>query len=394
MRLPWGLLLVKVALHVGYNHEVFGFQLHPLASTIIMSASRNNAVEFWSLQNHDDRPTANTTMDSIASSSMASFSRRQLFLASMYSHLAATTAAAETVCDASGSLLAEQAIPGAYEQACMNVPRRVIPVLQRTTTTTFRAVPLSLSQGTVRAGSTGLVVWNSSILLARLLQNLAVRDPTWLQSKENAAATRMLELGCGPGLVSMVGASLGLTSQVIATDGNPDVVQLAKENIRDNSQYYWNDTTVEAQELSWGPWDAVDFADSVDLLVGSDLTYNSNGWPALADTMATILKPNVGRVLYLSLGHSGFDVDAEIDGFVTMAESRGLQIVNAGIPSIHPYQSPEELLIEECMTPSERKVILNPNYLESNKSASHSGVRILLLRKPGLGQASGRVPLS
>jgi len=60
--------------------------------------------------------------------------------------------------------------------------------------------------------------------------------------------------------------------------------------------------------------------------VGSDLTYNSGSWLALAETMATVLKPD-GVVLYLTLGHSGFNVQAELGGFLQVAENAGLRVL-------------------------------------------------------------------
>ena len=88
----------------------------------------------------------------------------------------AATAAAATLdpCN-QDALVAEQAVPGAYEQACMQLNSRVVPVhvtklsKGETGETVVESQKLSLRQGVAEAGSTGMAVWNSSLLIERLL---------------------------------------------------------------------------------------------------------------------------------------------------------------------------------------------------------------------------------
>jgi hypothetical protein len=87
--------------------------------------------------------------------------------------------------------------------------------------------------------------------------------------------------------------------------------------------------------LQWGLLNAMEYSDEdeADLVLGADLTYNSGTWRVLAETMVTIVKPE-GYILYLSLGHEGFNVNAEVDGFLSVAKEVGLVTANeiADIP--------------------------------------------------------------
>ncbi len=97
---------------------------------------------------------------------------------------------------------------------------------------------------------------------------------------------------------------------------------MAKRNFELNNV----SSVAKTAELHWGLLDASEYDASADIVVGSDLTYNSGNWLALAETMATVLKPD-GVVLYLTLGHSGFNVQGELSGFLQVAENAGLQVL-------------------------------------------------------------------
>ena len=162
---------------------------------------------------------------------------------------------------ASGALSLERSIPGAYDNICMYLPEREVPI-------TFhdnegvRTKLLKIEQRVVGPGNTGMALWNSSLLLLRLLQKLP--PSFWTQHSS------VLELGCGTAAASLASAALG-ASRVWATDGNINVVELAKANIQANPIKH---AQVDAQQLSWGALDAVDFSEIASLVIGSDLTYN------------------------------------------------------------------------------------------------------------------------
>ena len=177
------------------------------------------------------------------------------------------------------------------------------------------------------SGRTGVALWNSGILLTRLLDELYQLDPSILSDRT------VLELGCGTAVASIAALKLG-AHRVIATDGNLEVVELAQANLKKNgvgvSKEEGNGEGGEADVLRWGILDAVEYYDTADIVMGSDLTYNSGTWGLLAETMDAVLKPN-GIAIYLSLGHSGFSVAGELGGFQTVIESQGhLDVVSEG----------------------------------------------------------------
>lgn len=210
-------------------------------------------------------------------------------------------------------------------------------------------------QGSVGAGQTGVAVWNSCLLLARLLDTLTKQSPSWLQGKT------VVELGCGTALASISCAKLG-ASRVFATDGNANVVELANKNIIQNQV----EDRAEAVTLQWGFLNAMDFVDTADVVIGSDLTYNSGSWRVLAETITTILKPG-GIMVYLTLGHAGFNVDGELNGFLSVVQSEGLQVVKDP-PA--PFKNLSQTLLR-CISPQEKTVL-----------DTTGGVRVLLLQKP------------
>ena len=261
-----------------------------------------------------------------------------------------------------GLLMREEVIPGAYEQICMSLPVRRIPVATKTTGGEVEVSTLALAQQPSGTGATGMAVWNSSLLLKRLLEKLTERNADWIRDKV------VVELGCGVGLVSLTASLLG-ASHVIATDGNPNVVKLTQRNIQSSKL-----SSVRAEPLSWGVLDAIDYSDTADLVLGSDLTYNAANWRVLAETMATIVKPD-GLILYLSLGHSGFDVNAEAQGFLAVARELGLCSIG---PTDPRWPFPQlsitltDFVVRECIMPQEKEVV-----------SATGGVSVLLLGKKG-----------
>ena len=247
-----------------------------------------------------------------------------------------------------GAIVGESQISGAYQQICMELPVRSIPL--RST-----GDVLAIAQGTTEGGSTrtvqgrtGVAVWNSALLLCRLLDAIPMsQDKSFLTGKT------ILELGCGCGLSSIAAAKLG-ASRVIATDGNAEVVQLARFNVGKNGV----ESAVEPAELKWGLLNAADYFDEADIIIGSDLTYNSGSWKVLAETMGAVLKPK-GFVVYLSLGHSGFNVSGELAGFLSVLESEGLEVIDEKSPRwpLKGVVSSMSQLLASCVNPSEKAVL-------------------------------------
>lgn len=263
-----------------------------------------------------------------------------------------------------GALTTEWALPGAYENACMDAPIRRIPIPDTPHI-------LRIQQQTVAAGATGLAVWNSSLLLTRLLTILccSTSKPGLTLSPLPTLFNRLgeddlvVELGCGTGLVSCAAALLG-AKRVIATDGNARVVDLARENIMLNNLQ----DRVQAKVLPWGLLNVDDdLIESAHMVLGSDLTYNSGTWPLLAETMAAILRPD-GVILYVSLGHPGFNVQGEVDGFLTVAKSMDLVPLTPSDESFALVTNAKRLLYEAYQSEEEKRILA-------------SGFRVVALRK-------------
>jgi hypothetical protein len=62
-----------------------------------------------------------------------------------------------------GALVPEVAVPGAYNQVCMNLPERILKI------DTNSQQVIRIQQQTSGSGKTGLAVWNSGLVLMRLL---------------------------------------------------------------------------------------------------------------------------------------------------------------------------------------------------------------------------------
>jgi predicted nicotinamide N-methyase len=128
------------------------------------------------------------------------------------------------------------------------------------------------------SGTTGLRTWESSLHLG----NHLLHNPSLIASKS------ILELGAGTGYVSLLCAKYLHASHVIATDISPEVISSIETNI------YLNDlqdtSLIAAKPLAWGHpllgTESESWNDGlkIDIVLGADLTYDSNGIPALVAT--------------------------------------------------------------------------------------------------------------
>lgn len=261
-----------------------------------------------------------------------------------------------------GAILGESQVPGAYRQVCMELPERRVPLRSS------GGAPLVIRQGGTGAsagslaGRTGVAVWNSALLMTRLLDEIAAGEARASVPPE-ASLLRggaVVELGCGTGLASLAAARLGAAS-VLATDGNGEVVALAASNAERNGLA----DRVTAKQLQWGLMDAAEYYDEADLILGADLTYNSGTWRALAETMGAVLKPT-GYVLYLTTGHSGFNVQGELGGFLSVVGGEGLELIDEASDRwpLRGGASSMTQLLGSCLSPEEKKG------LEGNGGAS------------------------
>lgn len=318
---------------------------------------------------------------------------------------------AESMCQ-NGALMGESAVPGAYSSLCMGLAERIVPLPKyrerMAMATKTKSITANVSgeiqqqqkyfsqSGTIvvrqkagGSGNTGMTVWNSGLLLTRLLDAMVDELQQRQRQKQSGAGDdanvfwrnqEVLELGCGTGLCSIAAYRLGAKS-VVATDGNPGVLQLADSNIQQNcysgrdgdgtatattdptSNPGGNLSTIRAEPLQWGFLNAMDYSEGASFVIGADLTYNPGGWRALAETIETVLKTENDNAsaassskrcyaLYLSVGHDGFNVNAEMDGFLSVAKEVGLVTLPDGVEGI---DLPE--LLMKTLSDTEKKIL-------------------------------------
>lgn len=139
------------------------------------------------------------------------------------------------------------------------------------------------------AGTTGLRTWEAAFHLGNYLCG----------HSELIRGKSVLELGAGTGYISILCAKHLGASHVLATDGSDDVVSGLATNFYLNGLQ--DSSLIEGKELKWGQalmggehpkWNA---GRPVDLVLGTDLTYNPALIPALVFTFGELfdLYPNV-----------------------------------------------------------------------------------------------------
>ncbi len=145
---------------------------------------------------------------------------------------------------------------------------------------------------------------------------------------ESLEGFRVLELGCGLGLPSMVAAQMG--ARVLAVDFHPDCPEFLRRNLKLNGV-----TTVEVR---LGDWRSLSDTGPFDLVLGSDLLYerenieslsravvqlcSRKGHIVLGDPGRDHFQPAVNRICA-----AGFDKQVEVEGdvFVVSFERRETQ---------------------------------------------------------------------
>ncbi|KAL0952042.1 hypothetical protein HGRIS_008684 [Hohenbuehelia grisea] len=142
--------------------------------------------------------------------------------------------------------------------------------------------------------SVGLQSWASSILLAEKL--CLTPDHFGLQATNDL---RILELGAGTGLLSIVAAKLLNTqSTVVATDYHPDVLANLRANVRTN--FPDNSPSIGVHTLDWeSPQYGSEYLDrSFDVILAADVIYHPDHARWIHDCVARLLaKPECGSGL-------------------------------------------------------------------------------------------------
>ncbi|KFA60755.1 hypothetical protein S40285_04714 [Stachybotrys chlorohalonatus IBT 40285] len=163
------------------------------------------------------------------------------------------------------------------------------------------AIKIQLNDGLAGRNShdpddVGLQSWGASIVVSRLMCESPSRFRLMRDSFDSTPAPRIIELGAGTGLVSLVLARmlphLGMPdARVIATDYHPAVLANLRANIAANFPEP-EQMDVEASFLDWSaPSLAPPLDVPADMLVATDVVYAREHAVWLRDCAARLLKP-------------------------------------------------------------------------------------------------------
>ncbi|XP_062102586.1 calmodulin-lysine N-methyltransferase isoform X2 [Humulus lupulus] len=100
---------------------------------------------------------------------------------------------------------------------------------------------------------------------------------------------RVIELGSGYGLAGLVIAAVTEASEIIITDGNPQVVNYIEHNIDANSRAF-GATKVKSMALHWNQDEISNISYSFDLIVASDCTFFKECHKGLAQVVKNLLR--------------------------------------------------------------------------------------------------------
>jgi len=183
---------------------------------------------------------------------------------------------------------------------------------------------ITIEQGPIGPSNTGETLWNAAVLMADHMATSLGHD--------YFVGKRVLELGCGTALPSIVASRCG-AKQVVATDIATDVLERAKRNVARNGKvasasapsavelrkYVWGSTTDEQADAMEGTFDVV---------LASDVLWVLGSWRPLAAAARQMLAPG-GDFLLAETGHDSLPLPAALAGFRTVAESSGLVMDDA-----------------------------------------------------------------
>ncbi|KAL3627030.1 hypothetical protein CASFOL_028393 [Castilleja foliolosa] len=102
---------------------------------------------------------------------------------------------------------------------------------------------------------------------------------------------RVIELGSGYGLAGFVIAMVSEASEVVISDGNPQVVDYIQRNIDANIASFGG-TTLKSMILHWDQFEFSDIFGTFDVIVASDCTFFKEFHKGLAQTIRCLLNEN------------------------------------------------------------------------------------------------------
>ena len=163
--------------------------------------------------------------------------------------------------------------------------------------------------------STGLTIWRAADHLCEYVA----------ANREMFRNKKVLELGCGLGVVAILLNKLGVGARILATDGDEKALALLQKNMHTNSC----DDHLSAEKLWWSedPAELESFVRSYcegqrfDVILAADVIYDESAVLPLAATCAALLKPEAEA--HVTLGFARRNVP--IGAFIAAAEARGLR---------------------------------------------------------------------
>jgi 2-polyprenyl-3-methyl-5-hydroxy-6-metoxy-1,4-benzoquinol methylase len=134
-------------------------------------------------------------------------------------------------------------------------------------------------------------VWEASWVLADFLAGMPVEPEK-----------RLLEIGCGLGLVGVVAASFG--HKVIMTEHNPEAIEFARANAEMNH--------CEEMEIIDLDWNSPPFYGRFDTIVGSEVVYHEKDFEPLRRLFQRLLKPEGEVILCEGVRRTSLDFFKEM----------------------------------------------------------------------------------
>ncbi|KAL3844993.1 hypothetical protein ACJIZ3_002396 [Penstemon smallii] len=130
---------------------------------------------------------------------------------------------------------------------------------------------------------------------------------------------RVIELGSGYGLAGLVIAMVTEASEVVISDGNPQVVNYIQRNIDANSASF-GDTKVDSMMLHWDQIEVLETAGTFDVIIASDCTFFKEFHKGLAQTIRCLLKEDgLSKAILFSPKRGD-----SLDKFLVQVEGSGL----------------------------------------------------------------------
>ncbi|KAL3928457.1 MAG: hypothetical protein SGPRY_002380 [Prymnesium sp.] len=130
----------------------------------------------------------------------------------------------------------------------------------------------------------------------------------------------VIELGCGAGLCGVVAGRLRPKS-LLLTDASEAVLARASRNVARN---LGRTNSLELRQLFWGSVLDDDLVSAFDVVLASDVLYQSSAWRPFAQTAAALLRATSGILLLAEAGHEYTPAESVASGFRTVAEGCGL----------------------------------------------------------------------